>query len=119
MDRNRGASERVGVGMSHRRARRHRSAILRTRLAQLPAVLITCALVLGFGWWTAVGWDSGMERCLAQYARAQTTADSARVDLVPRNGRSRTSCGDLRRNGTLDRHRRSVEGGRAVPPRGR
>jgi hypothetical protein len=99
--------------MSHRRARRHRIAVLRTRLAHLPAILITCALVLGFGWWTAVGWDSGMERCLARYDQARTAADSVRVDRTGKSPRGRTSCGDLRRNGTLDRHRQSMEAGRA------
>jgi hypothetical protein len=89
-------------------------AILRARLAHLPAILVTCALILGFGWWTAVGWDSGMERCLARYDQARTAADSMRVDGTGKSPRSRTSCGDLRRNGTLDRHRRSIEEGRTT-----
>jgi hypothetical protein len=104
------------MGMSHRLSRRHRSVILRARLAHLPAVLITCAMILGFGWWTAVGWDLGMKRCLARYDDARTAADSARVDGRGKSPRSRTSCGDLRRNGTLERYRRSIEEGRVAPP---
>lgn len=91
------------------RACGHRNAVLRTRLAHLPAVLATCALVLGFGWWTAVGWDAPMERCLARYGQARTAADSVRVDRAGKSLRSRTTCGDLRRAGTLDRHRQAVE----------
>jgi hypothetical protein len=90
--------------MSRIPTHRHRIAILRMRLAHLPAILVTAALVLGFGWCTAVGWDSSMERCLARYDGARTAADSARVDRIGKSSRSRTSCGDLRRNGTLDRH---------------
>lgn len=63
--------------------------------------------MLGFGWCTAVGWDVPMEACLARYDQARTAVDSVRVDGTGKSLRGRTSCGDLRRNGTLDRHRQA------------
>jgi hypothetical protein len=78
------------------------------RLANAWAVLVTCGLILGFGWFFAAHWDSAMETCLRRYGRARTAADTARVDAVWLGGKNPLNgytCGLLRRDGTLDRHR--------------
>jgi hypothetical protein len=81
------------------------------------AILVVLALLLFTGWQVAQRWDRRMAQCLRAYDRVHTAADSATVDRTPVSGRSRTTCLDLRRDGTLERYRRSVEAGR-VPRRG-
>lgn len=76
--------------------------VLRERAFTAATIL---ALLVALGWWTATGTDRRMERCLSAYGRAHTSTDSAKVDLLPLSGRSRSTCGNLRRAGTLDRHR--------------
>jgi hypothetical protein len=53
------------------------------------------------------GWDLRTERCLAEYEQARTAGDTARVDRLGWSIRNRTGCGELRRNGTLGRHRQA------------
>lgn len=97
------------------RDRRNAALTRSLRFRLLPAVVVTCGLMLGFGWIVATHWDAPMERCLARYGQARTAADSVRVDRTGRSLRSRTTCGDLRRDGTLDRHRQAVEPRLAAP----
>lgn len=78
------------------------------RLANAVTVVVTFGLILGFGWFTAAHWDSDMEHCLSRYSQARTAADTARVDKVWLGGKNPLNgytCGRLRRDGTLDRHR--------------
>ncbi|HEX6368580.1 MAG TPA: hypothetical protein VF006_06600 [Longimicrobium sp.] len=60
----------------------------------------------------ASNWATPMERCQARYAGAHTAADTARVDrrwLGGKNPLNGYTCGLMRRDGTLDRHRRAME----------
>lgn len=77
-------------------------------------VVVMCVMVFLFGVVIAVGWRKPIESCLDRYDRARTAADSARVDLTGKTARSRVACGDLRRDGTLERHRQTVERRRAA-----
>ncbi|WP_420126838.1 hypothetical protein [Longimicrobium sp.] len=74
-----------------------------------PAVLVVTLLLALAGWFMVGHWDRRMELCLARYARARTAEDTARVDRIGWNVRTRTGCGESRRDGTLDRHRRAME----------
>jgi hypothetical protein len=100
------------------RSHRHRvfPALLILRENGL-AILVVLALLLLTGWQVAARWDRRMAWCLDAYDHAHAAADSAMVARTPVSGRGRSTCMDLRRNGTLDRYRQSIEAGR-VPRRG-
>ncbi|HEX5871902.1 MAG TPA: hypothetical protein VFY65_15845 [Longimicrobium sp.] len=103
--------------MRRKRAGVRRSLLLMVLRERAPVVLTVCAAVLAFGWMVPMNWDAAMERCLARYDRAHTAADTARVDrrwLGGKNPLNGYTCGVIRRDGTLDRHRRAMEARRAA-----
>lgn len=73
-----------------------------------PVVLVVSLLLVLTGWLATGHWDRRMAQCLEAYARARTTADSARVDMTPITARGRSTCRDDRLDGTLDRYRRTA-----------
>jgi hypothetical protein len=102
------------MGMRSKRPRLNLLSFLRLRMERPVPVLSICCLTLLLGWCTVARWDVKMAGCLAAYERASTAADSARVDLTPLSARGRSTCSNLRRDGTLDRYRRSIEEGRVA-----
>jgi hypothetical protein len=97
-----------------RNRRLHRALTLRMWVERIAPALAVCGLLLMFGWCTATQWDSSMDQCLDAYARARTAADSAGVDRRWLSARSRFTCGDLCRDGTLDRQQAAMRQGRTV-----
>lgn len=93
------------MDMETSRHRRNAAITRSMRFRLLPSVVVVCGLMLGFGLIVATHWDAPMESCLAWYEQARTAADSARVDHAGKSLRNRRTCGKMRRNGTLDRHR--------------
>lgn len=99
------------------RRRLRRALISEMWLRRVPAALAVVGLFVLGGWLTASQWDWDMARCLHAYDRARTAADTARVDGIPRGGkypRNGPSCGRLRRDGTLDRHRAAMARARSA-----
>lgn len=101
-----------------REGKRSREAAItwRMRLARVPAVVVTCGMIVAFGWGIAANWATPMERCMDRYANARTAADTARIDDLFNTPRWWKPCGRMRRDGTLDRHARALERRRAADP---
>jgi hypothetical protein len=95
--------------MSQRRARLQRSLTLRLWLARVPAILVVAALLAGMGWVSMQYRPGSVDRCVRAYDQAHTAADSASADQVVVGALGRSTCGHLRREGTLDRHRDAAE----------
>ncbi|HEX2077804.1 MAG TPA: hypothetical protein VHG08_08850 [Longimicrobium sp.] len=91
----------------NRRRRLHRSLTIHLWMRRAPAVLVVSALIVGFGWVSTKYRPAGVERCLLAYGRARTAGDSASADQVVVGALRRNTCGGLRRDGTLDRHRQA------------
>lgn len=71
-------------------------------------MLAVLGLLLGGGY-IASRWDSDMVRCLREYDRAHTAADTASVDRIWLGGENQlegNTCGRMRHDGALDRYRR-------------
>lgn len=89
--------------------KRIRGSLTLMVLRERAPVVLVVVVVLALAGWKMVGhWDRSMELCLARYARARTAEDTARVDRIGKSVRT-AGCGESRRNGTLDRHRRAME----------
>lgn len=108
--------------MSRKRVHLNRALTIRLWLARAPAVIVVAALIAGFGWVSMQYRPGSVDRCLRAYDRARTPADSASADQVVVGALGRSTCGHLRREGTLDRHRDAAEraaygkqGGRTFP----
>lgn len=75
-------------------------------LREHAALVLLIVLLLAYSGWTWIGrWDGHLEWCLAEYGRAHTAADTARVDHTPLTPRGRLTCRNYRVDGTLDRYR--------------
>jgi|GEM_PF-6317873 len=110
------------MGMTRNRTRVRRPSALRLWLERALPALVVCLLLLGGGLMMTGSGEGMIESCAASYARARSTADTLAVDRQRvAGGRGlpgRTSCGRLRREGFLDRHRGGIdhrgEGGAAA-----
>ncbi|MBB4637638.1 hypothetical protein FHS01_003696 [Longimicrobium terrae] len=72
----------------------------------IPIVVIASLVAFAYA---VLPWDRPINRCIAEYAVARTAEGSSKVDVFIAAGRatSGTTCGMMRRDGTIARHQAS------------
>lgn len=101
------------MSMSRNHTRASRPSALRSWMERAVPVLAVSLVLLGGGLLMTGSGEGMIESCAASYARARSPADTLEVDRQRVGGGrglpGRTTCGRLRREGFLDRHRGGSE----------